>query len=271
MSGMVDAMAIKTAGLSQQVKYLSGGNKQKVVFGKWLSARCNLLILDEPTIGIDVGARGEIYELIRQFVAEENRAVIFISSDMDEILEVADRILVMSGGSLVAELDPKRTTKQEIMQYSLQACASKDSGARAGVMKQARKQAKRPEHRKDPWPVPQPGGLDAGHPGHHVGGARVPVALLLHGRQPLRDHPADRRHRHHRRGRDVRHHLRRHRPVGRLRVRLLGRGRRPGVHEHAATSPWRWPRRSRRRPVRPDQRPADHAGARAALHRARSA
>ena len=81
------------------MKYLSGGNKQKVVFGKWLAGRCSLLILDEPTIGIDVGARGEIYGLIRQFVDGAERAVIFISSDMDEILEVADRILVMSGGA----------------------------------------------------------------------------------------------------------------------------------------------------------------------------
>ena len=120
VSRLIKSIGIKAAGLSQQVKYLSGGNKQKVVFGKWLTAQCNLLVLDEPTIGIDIGARGDIYELIREFVAGEGRAVIFISSDMDEILEVADRILVMSGGSLVAELDPRQTTKQEIMQYSLQ-------------------------------------------------------------------------------------------------------------------------------------------------------
>ncbi len=121
VTGLIDAIGIKTAGLAQQVKFLSGGNKQKVVFGKWLTARCNLLILDEPTIGIDVGARGEIYELIRQFVASADRAVIFISSDVTEVLEVADRILVMAGGVLAAELDPKQTSKQEIMQYSLRA------------------------------------------------------------------------------------------------------------------------------------------------------
>jgi len=120
VSRVVQSMDIKAAGLSQQVKYLSGGNKQKVVFGKWLSGGCNLLILDEPTIGIDIGARGEIYNLIREFVTEgEDRAVIFISSDMAEILDVTDRILVMSGGSIVAELDPKHATKQEIMQHSL--------------------------------------------------------------------------------------------------------------------------------------------------------
>ena len=121
VSGLISAIGIKTAGLAQQVKFLSGGNKQKVVFGKWLTARCNLLILDEPTIGIDVGARGEIYELIRQFVAAADRAVIFISSDVTEVLDVADRILVMAGGVLAAELDPKQTSKQEIMQYSLRA------------------------------------------------------------------------------------------------------------------------------------------------------
>jgi ABC-type sugar transport system ATPase subunit len=119
-SRIIRSLDIKTAGLSQQVKYLSGGNKQKVVFGKWLSAGCNLLILDEPTIGIDVGARGEIYHLIREFVAgDENRAVIFISSDMSEVLDVTDRILVMSRGRLSAELDPRNTSKQEIMQHSL--------------------------------------------------------------------------------------------------------------------------------------------------------
>ncbi len=119
VAGIVQAIGIKCAGLSQQVKYLSGGNKQKVVFGKWLFAGCNLLILDEPTIGIDVGARSEIYGMIHGFVDGGERAVIFISSDMDEVLEVADRILVMSGGALVAELDPRLTSKQEIMKYSL--------------------------------------------------------------------------------------------------------------------------------------------------------
>ncbi len=114
---LVSSIRLKIAGISQQVRYLSGGNKQKVVFGKWLTAKCRLLILDEPTMGIDVGARGDIYVLIRQFVEQKDRAVIFISSDVDEILEVSDRILVMTGGEVVADLDPRKTTKQEIMQY----------------------------------------------------------------------------------------------------------------------------------------------------------
>jgi len=115
---LVAAIGLKIAGVSQHVKYLSGGNKQKVVFGKWLSARCHVLILDEPTIGIDVGARGEIYSLIRDFVGGGERAVLFISSDMDEILEISDRILVMTDARVVAELDPRKTTKEELMQHS---------------------------------------------------------------------------------------------------------------------------------------------------------
>jgi len=118
VADLVSSIGLKIAGLSQQVKYLSGGNKQKVVFGKWLTAGCRLLILDEPTMGIDVGARGDIYGLIRRFVSQHGRAVLFISSDVDEILEIADRILVMAGREIVAELERERATKQEVVQYA---------------------------------------------------------------------------------------------------------------------------------------------------------
>src|SRR5262249_40821714 len=93
---LVSSLNIKTPSLSQQVKYLSGGNKQKVMFAKWLSARCRILILDEPTFGIDAGAREEIYSLIDNFAHTQKKAVLFISSDIDEILAVTDRILVMA-------------------------------------------------------------------------------------------------------------------------------------------------------------------------------
>ena len=116
---MVASLKIRTRDIFQPVKYLSGGNKQKVVLGKWLEAGCKLLILDEPTIGIDVGAREEFYELVRRFTEGPSRAVVFISSDIGEILEVADRILVMARSRLVAELNPRETSKQEIMQYSM--------------------------------------------------------------------------------------------------------------------------------------------------------
>ena len=106
--------------MSQQVKYLSGGNKQKVVFGKWLEADCQVLILDEPTMGIDIGARKEIYDLVRRFIEKPGKAVIFISSDINEILEIADRVLVISDYHVVAELDARKTNKQEIIEYSIQ-------------------------------------------------------------------------------------------------------------------------------------------------------
>jgi ribose transport system ATP-binding protein len=124
-SELVASVGLRIAGLSQQVKYLSGGNKQKVVLGKWLTARCRLLILDEPTMGIDVGARGDIYGLIRAFVAREGRAVIFVSSDVEEILEISDRILVMARREIVAELVPGQTSKQEIMQRASQLGAAR--------------------------------------------------------------------------------------------------------------------------------------------------
>jgi ribose transport system ATP-binding protein len=115
----IKSVQIRTRGVSQQVKYLSGGNKQKVVFAKWLEANCQVLILDEPTMGIDIGARKEIYDLVRRFIRKPQKAVIFISSDIQEILEIADRILVMSDHRVVAELKAHQTNKQEIVEYSM--------------------------------------------------------------------------------------------------------------------------------------------------------
>jgi ribose transport system ATP-binding protein len=116
---MMKSVQIRARNASQQVKYLSGGNKQKVVFGKWLEADCQILLLDEPTMGIDIGARKEIYELVHRFIEMPRKAVIFISSDINEILEIADRVLVMSERSIVANLQTKNTSKQEIVEYSM--------------------------------------------------------------------------------------------------------------------------------------------------------
>jgi ABC-type sugar transport system ATPase subunit len=116
---LVSSLNIRAESLSQQAKYLSGGNKQKVVFAKWLSARCRILILDEPTSGIDVGAREEIYGLIDDYAHRQGNSVLFISSDIDEILAMADRVLVMTGGRLAAELDPRQATKQQVMEICL--------------------------------------------------------------------------------------------------------------------------------------------------------
>jgi ABC-type sugar transport system ATPase subunit len=90
-----------------------------VVFGKWLEANCQVLILDEPTMGIDIGARKEIYSLVHRFIEKPKRGLIFISSDINEILEVADRILVMSEHRIVAELSARETNKQEIIEHSM--------------------------------------------------------------------------------------------------------------------------------------------------------
>jgi ABC-type sugar transport system ATPase subunit len=116
----MQSVQIRARNSAQQVKYLSGGNKQKVVFGKWLEANCQVLILDEPTMGIDIGARKEIYDLVHRFIAKPQKAVIFISSDINEILEIADRILVMSDYRIVAELNARETNKQQIVEYSMQ-------------------------------------------------------------------------------------------------------------------------------------------------------
>jgi len=115
----VERLQIRTDSLERQVKYLSGGNKQKVILAKWFQAHCQFLILDEPTIGIDVGARQEIYRLIDDFVKDGERGVLFISSDLSEILNVTDRIVVMVRGRITAELEPTGLTKQELMSYCL--------------------------------------------------------------------------------------------------------------------------------------------------------
>jgi ribose transport system ATP-binding protein len=115
----IKSVRIRARNVSQQVKYLSGGNKQKVIFGKWLEADCRVLILDEPTMGIDIGARKEIYDLVYRFIEKPQHAVILVSSDINEILEIADRVLVMSDHSIVAELNARKTSKQEIVEYSM--------------------------------------------------------------------------------------------------------------------------------------------------------
>lgn len=90
---------LKTKGTSAtQVVNLSGGNQQKVAIAKWLHAGCNLLIFDEPTRGIDVAAKAEIHQLIRNFAAQEGKAAIVISSEVNELVSVSDRIIVMSKG-----------------------------------------------------------------------------------------------------------------------------------------------------------------------------
>ncbi len=110
-------LAIKTSGPDQPVGRLSGGNQQKVVIGRWLMRRPRILILDEPTRGVDIGARGEIHRLIRK-LAEDGMAVLVISSEPDELPDLCDRVLVMSEGRIVRELAGSAITRNAIVEAS---------------------------------------------------------------------------------------------------------------------------------------------------------
>ena len=110
----IQAMRIKTPSQKTQIRSLSGGNQQKVIIGRWLLTKPEVLLLDEPTRGIDVGAKYEIYQLIIN-LAKEGKGVIMVSSEMPELLGVCDRILVMSGGRLAGEVDAKNTSQEEIL------------------------------------------------------------------------------------------------------------------------------------------------------------
>lgn len=101
---LVDRLAVKCTGLSQPVKNLSGGNQQKVCLAKWLAAQCDILIIDEPTVGVDVGAREQIHRLIWDLAAKERRSVILISSDMPEIIRLATRVLVFRDKRICGEI-----------------------------------------------------------------------------------------------------------------------------------------------------------------------
>ena len=110
----INSMRTKTPSQKTQIRALSGGNQQKVILARWLLTEPEVLLLDEPTRGIDVGAKYEIYQLILN-LAKEGKTVIMVSSEMPELLGVCDRILVMSGGKLAGEVDAKNTTQEEIM------------------------------------------------------------------------------------------------------------------------------------------------------------
>jgi ribose transport system ATP-binding protein len=114
----IDAIKIKTPSRSQKVLHLSGGNQQKVVVSKWLNADSDIIIMDEPTRGIDVGAKLEIYELINR-MASEGKGIIFISSELPEVLGMSDRVLVMKDNVVVAELSGSGIDAVNVMKYAL--------------------------------------------------------------------------------------------------------------------------------------------------------
>jgi rhamnose transport system ATP-binding protein len=109
---------IRTPSAAQEVRYLSGGNQQKVVLAKWLVAQPQVLILDEPTRGVDVGAKAEIYAIIRA-LGRHGTAILMISSELPELLQMADRILVMHEGRLTGEVTAAEATEETILSLAI--------------------------------------------------------------------------------------------------------------------------------------------------------
>ena len=112
-----EELVIKTPNLNQIVKNLSGGNQQKVILGKWLAANSELIIFDEPTRGIDVGAKYEIYKLINSLV-ENGKTILLISSEMEELMGMSDRIIVLAEGNITGELRREEFDQTSIMRLA---------------------------------------------------------------------------------------------------------------------------------------------------------
>jgi ABC-type sugar transport system ATPase subunit len=111
------SLDIKTPSIMQLTRNLSGGNQQKVVLAKWLAADCDVLIFDEPTRGIDVGARYEIYKLMNELCAR-GKAIIMISSDMEELLGMSDRIIVLCEGRQMGELQRHEFSQEKVLRLA---------------------------------------------------------------------------------------------------------------------------------------------------------
>ena len=111
-------LSIRLASLNQPIVELSGGNQQKVILARWLQTDPQVLILDEPTRGIDIGVKEEFYDMIGMLAAD-GRAILLISSELPELLSLCDRILVMSEGQLTAEISRADATQEKIMQAAV--------------------------------------------------------------------------------------------------------------------------------------------------------
>ncbi|MEO8409324.1 MAG: sugar ABC transporter ATP-binding protein, partial [Propionivibrio sp.] len=118
VTDMIDKMDIKTPSIRQQVRYLSGGNQQKVVLAKWFVRQCKVYVFDEPTRGVDVGAKVEIYKLM-QNLAAEGAAVIMVSSELPEVMNMSDRIEVVFDGRIVKEFRKGEASSEQVMEYAL--------------------------------------------------------------------------------------------------------------------------------------------------------
>ena len=114
---MMARLHIVASSPEQTVRRLSGGNQQKVLLARWLLCDSRILIVDEPTRGVDVGAREEIYAVLRGLAAS-GKGIVVISSDLPEVLAISDRILVMRQGQIVAEMRTDQATEEEMMRYA---------------------------------------------------------------------------------------------------------------------------------------------------------
>jgi ribose transport system ATP-binding protein len=117
VASKVKELAIRTTDIAMPVRTLSGGNQQKVILAKWLLSRARVLLLDEPTRGVDIGVKVEIYQIINTLV-KEGLGVLFISSEMLEVLGMSDRILVMQEGRLAANLARAEANEEKLLQYA---------------------------------------------------------------------------------------------------------------------------------------------------------
>ena len=114
----IGELSIKTPSPDTAVETLSGGNQQKCIIGRWLETEPRILILDEPTRGIDVGAKYEIYLLMKKAV-EQGSSIILISSELPEVLNMSNRVLTIAGGRITGEFDPEKASAQEIMNMAI--------------------------------------------------------------------------------------------------------------------------------------------------------
>jgi len=115
---MVESLSIRTPGLGVRARALSGGNQQKLVIGKWLNSQVRVLLMDEPTRGIDIEAKNHVYELVRD-LAGRGISVIFVSSEIDEVLEVSDRILIINQGRIVADVRAAQVTLERVLAIAM--------------------------------------------------------------------------------------------------------------------------------------------------------
>ncbi len=117
-AAQIRRLSIKVTAPEQPVSALSGGNQQKVVFGRWMAERQKVLLLDEPTRGVDVGARSEIYSILHE-LARSGLAILLVSSDLPEVLGISDRVLVLREGALAGELARGEATSERVLELAL--------------------------------------------------------------------------------------------------------------------------------------------------------